>query len=182
LDKNEEKIRTKIIGQVIDKKGRSISGARVKYRNTKTLTLFDGSYIFEDVEPGKQNIEVELEGYRKQEKHIDIVQGKESVVNFQIEEATGDAKIFGYILNEETKEPVIKGLVYLIRPVSNKNVKIDPRTGYYEFEQLASGTYDIWTSILEYEDEKRTVNIERGEARRQDFIVKKKEQREVPWG
>jgi hypothetical protein len=182
LDEHEKKIRATIIGKITDKKGRPISGARVKYQDSQTLTLFDGSYNFECVEPGKQNVEVELEGYKKLGKQIDIVMGEKSVVNFQIEEETGDAKIFGYILNEDTREPVLKGLVYLIRPVSNKNVKIDPQSGSYEFVQLAPGTYDIWTSIIEYEDEKRTVTIVEGEEKRQDFIVKKKEEREVPWG
>jgi len=183
MSEADEKISTKIMGHVVDGKGRPVGGAKVVCNGMETLTLFDGTFKFENLAPGLHTVEIELEGYSKQAKQIDA--GEEAVVflEFQLEPEAGNAKIYGYVLGEETGEPVREGgSVYLFRPTSNRSALVNPNTGFYEFVGLSSGTYRVWTSTLNYEGQKKTVTLKEGEERRQDFLINKKEEKEVPWG
>jgi len=181
LDEMEEV--TKITGRVFDEKERPIAGVIVTCDGSETRTLFDGSYKFENLDSGEHTIEIGLEGYRRQIEQVETEEGEETVVDFHLKPELGGAKILGYIIDEVSGEPVkTGGSVYMLRPKSNRNVPIDPTTGYFEFNHLPPGTYTIWTSILEFEDEKRTITVQGSEEERVDLLIKKKEEREVPWG
>ena len=174
--KTETDAETRITGHIIDEKGRAVGGATVTCNGAETKTLFDGSYKFEDLEPGSHIVEIALEGYRRQRSQIETEEGGEAVLDFHLEPEEGDAKIYGYVLDEVTSEPVkMGGSVYMYRSTSNRNIPIDPRTGYFELAHLPSGTYTIWTSILEYEDKKKTVVVKEGEERRENFLIRKAE-------
>jgi hypothetical protein len=178
---DKKKKPTRIFGYISNSKRRPIAGVNVYCEKTHQITLFDGSYKFE-IEPGWHTISVELKGFVKQEKEILVEDSEEGRMDFQLKEEIGDSRIYGSIINKETGENIGKGLVFIIRPTTNRNSKIDPKTGFYEFDKLTSGTYDIWTSILQYEDEKSTITIGDHEEKKHDFHIKKKEDEEVPWG
>lgn len=179
----EAEASTGIVGHVTDEGGRPIGGARVTCNGKEARTLFDGSYRFGELAPGPHIVEIALDGYGRQRRQIDTEEGEDAVLDFNLEPETGDAVIFGYVLEEETGEPAgIGGSLYMIRHTHNRNATIDPKTGYFEFTHLPPGTYTIWTSILEYEDLKKDIEIEGGERRRTDFHIHKKEPEEVPWG
>lgn len=180
MDENEKKL-TAIVGYIYTTKGRPIAGASVKCDRAEKITLFDGSYKFQ-VDPGWHIINVYLEGFMKQEKEIFIEENEEMRLDIQLEENIGDSKIYGYITDKETGKHIVDGMVFIIRPTSNRNSKIDLHTGYYEFNELTSGTYNVWTSIIQYKDEKFVISIGQHESIRHDFQVMKKEDEEVPWG
>jgi hypothetical protein len=172
-----------INGIVVDERMRPVAGAKVICNGEETLTLFDGTFNFKNSGIGIHIIKIELEGYVKQSKDIKVEEGEEPILEFQLKPMEGSAKIFGYILDEETQKPIeIGGLVYMFRPISNKNAPINPKDGFYEFTNLPAGIYNIWTSILGYEEQGMTVTIEDYEKRQLDFILSKKEEEEVPWG
>ncbi len=172
MDETEEV--TKITGRVFDEKERPIAGVIVACDGSETRTLFDGSYKFENLDLGKHTIEIGLEGYQRQIEQIETEEGGEAVVDFHIEPEKGDTRIFGYVLEKETGEPIkTGGSVYMIRPTFNRNMPFDPETGYFEFADLPPGTYVLWTSVLEYDDEKKIVTVEEGEDRREDFFIRK---------
>jgi hypothetical protein len=181
VEESELKKPTRIFGFIKNTKGRPLTGATVKCGKSETITLFDGSYKFE-VDPGLHTLNVEFEGFVNQEKEIFVEDNQEGRLDFILEEEFGTSKIFGQIIAKETEEYIKNGLVLLIRPTININSKIDPVTGYYKFDNLPKGTYDIWTSILEYEDKKSILIIGDNEERRHDFYVEKKNEEEVPWG
>ena len=171
---SEKEAETTITGHVIDEKERPVAGAVVACDGSETRTLFDGSYRFENLVPGTHAIEIGLDGYLGQIKQIETEEGGEAVVDFHLEPEKGDTRIFGYVLEKETDEPIrTGGSVYMIRPTFNRNVPFDPETGYFEFADLPTGTYVLWTSVLEYDDEKKTVTVEEGEDRREDFFIRK---------
>lgn len=173
---NESKARAIITGRVFDERGKPVSGAIVTCDGMDSRTLFDGSFRFEDLEIGPYTVEIGLEGYRGQRKKIEVKVEEEVVLNFILETETGDAKIFGYVISKETGEPLkAGGSVYMFRLTSNKNTSIDPRTGRFEFSGLSPGTYTIWTSVLDYDDNKKTVTVEEDEERREDFFITKAE-------
>lgn len=181
INGDEHKKLTIISGFINNKKGRPLTGAKVKCGGSQTLTLFDGSYKFE-VEPGLHTINVELEGFFKQQKEVFVDSKEEGRLDFVLETEIGTSKIFGQVVSKETGEFIKNGLVFIVRPSKNINSKIDPKTGYFTFHKLASGTYDIWTSVLDYEDGKLTVSIGDDEEQRHDFRVNRKRDEEVPWG
>ena len=67
-------------------------------------------------------------------------------------------------------------------PVSNDRAPVDPKTGYFEFAQLSPGTYTLWTSALEYENEKKTIEVAARESKVEVFYVHKRRDVEPPWG
>jgi hypothetical protein len=171
---DESEIRAIITGRVFDERGKPVGGAVVTCDGMDTRTLFDGSFRFEDLELGPYTVEIDLEGYRKQRREVVTMDEEEAVLDFKLETEVGDAKIFGYVISEETGEPLnVGGSVYMFRLTSNRNTPIDPRTGRFEFSSLSQGTYTIWTSVLDYEDNKKTVTVEEGEERREDFFITK---------
>jgi hypothetical protein len=181
FDSDEQRKPTKIFGLIKNFKGRPVPGAKVKCSGSQTLTLFDGSYFFE-VKPGLHTINVELEGFLKQQKEIFVNSNEEERLDFELEQEIGRSKIFGKVVSEETGEYLKNGLVFIVRPNQNINSKIDPTSGYFSFDKLMGGTYNIWASILNYEDKKLTVTIGDDEEQRHDFLVNKKRDEEVPWG
>jgi len=171
---NESEARAIITGRVFDERGKPVGGAIVTCDGMDTRTLFDGSFRFEDLKQGPYTVVIDLEGYRKQRKEVEAVIEEKVVLDFKLKTEMGDAKIFGYVISEETGEPVkAGGSVYMFRLTSNRKTLIDPRTGRFEFSDLSPGTYTIWTSVLDYEDNKKTLTVEEGEERREDFSITK---------
>lgn len=176
MSDKESEAETSITGHVIDEKERPVGGAKVTCNGVETRTLFDGSYKFEGLAPDLHIVEIALEGYRRQRVQIETEEAGETVMDFHLEPKTGDAKIYGYVLDEVTKEPVrAGGSVYMFRLTSNRNMPIDSKTGYFEFINLSPGTYTIWTSVLEYDAKKKTVIVKKGEGLREDFLIRKAE-------
>ena len=171
---NESEARAIITGRVFDERGKPVGGAIVTCEGMDTRTLFDGSFRFEDLELGPYTVEIDLEGYRKERREVKAINEEETVLDFNLVMEAGDAKIFGYVISEETGEPLkAGGSVYMFRLTSNRNTPIDPRTGRFEFSGLSQGTYTVWTSVLDYEDNKKMVTVEEGEERREDFFITK---------
>ena len=180
---DEVNSKSRIAGRVLEENGRPAVGATITCDGLETKTLFDGSFMFEELEAGSHVVDIFLEGYTRQARNIEVKEGEEVEVEIHLGPELGDAKIYGYVIDEETREPLKEGgSVYMFRPTSNKNSPIDPDTGYYEFAELPPGNYTIWTSILDHEEQNRSVALQDGELRREDFLVKKKEEEEVPWG
>jgi hypothetical protein len=182
MNEEDSKKSVKLTGTVLDEKGRSVSGAQIYLNEKESRTLFDGSYIFEGLVPGSYDLSFRLDGYKEQKHKVEL--GQEDVdFKISIEPEIGTGKISGYVISEETELPPSKGgTVLMILPTKNKYVRINPENGYYEFNNLAAGLYTISTSILEYEEEKKEYQLAEGEEKRIDFLIKKEEENEVPWG
>lgn len=161
-------------GRVLCEKGQYVGGATILCEGAETKTLFDGSYTFDGLALGPHIVEIAMEGYKIQKIRIEMEEREEAVINFHLELEVGDAKISGYVLDEVTREPArTSGSVYMYRPTCNRNTPIDPETGYFEFTHLPPGTYTLWTSNLEYNDEKKTVTVKEDGDRREDFFISK---------
>ena len=182
MEENASKNDLKLIGSVVDEKGRSISGAEIFLDGKQTRTLFDGSFIFEKLFPGTYELKLKLDGYQEQNQVI-LLEQEDVDIELIMEPQVGAGKIMGYVVSEESGLPTSEGgTILMIMPTNNKYVRINPENGYYEFNNLAAGFYTITTSILEYEEEKEEYQLAEGEEKRIDFIVKKEEENEVPWG
>ncbi len=182
MDENASKNDLMLIGAVVDEKGRSVSGAEVFLDEKQTRTLFDGSFLFEKLFPGSYELKIKLDGYQEQNRVV-LLEEEDVNIELLMEPQVGTGKIMGYVISEESGLPPSEGgTVLMILPTNNKYVRINPEDGYYEFNNLAAGFYTIITSILEYEEEKEEYKLSEGEEKRIDFIVKKEEEEEVPWG
>ncbi len=183
MSEHETKSKKMIKGRVVDEIRRPISGARVTCDGTETLTLFDGSFQFEYEKPETVMVEIKIEGYRKQKRQIDLIEFEPDVLEFQLEPDIGSSRIHGYVLDKETNKPIKgSGTVYLYRPTSNVIKMIDPNSGFYEFGNLPPGTYSIWTSVLDYQEQKMTITLGEREENKTNFLLDKEEEEEVPWG
>ncbi len=176
------KSRSRIIGIILNQKGSALNGAKVLCDGKDTITLFDGTYRIEGLDPGTYTITVGLKGFQNQSRVITIRDNETMKLDFYLSKARGNAKIRGIVYDAETKKPITSGgTIILILPISNKYVHLDER-GYYEFTDLVEDSYDIWTSISEHVDTKATVKVAEGETKTYDFSCKPIQVFEPPWG
>lgn len=120
-------------------------------------------------------LSVQLEGYGVVEKRIETGEDEVLKIDLQLTPQTGKGKIYGYIFDAETAEHIKEGeVVFIVRHTSNLSTSLDPRTGYYEFNNLPAGNYKIGISTLNYRDEIKFINIKDAEEKREDFYCIKK--------
>ena len=172
---------TIISGYIKNIQRKPLVSANVSCGDLDTLTLFNGFFKLK-VEPGSYQIRAKLTGYIEQSIPIIIEEGEEKNIDFMLEEGVGKSRIFGHVIDKDTGEFIKNGYILLIKTTLNSNIQIDPKTGFYEINNLKEGTYDIWTSILDYEDTKQVISINDEEEKNIDIFIRKKEDEEVPWG
>lgn len=173
---------SRIFGHVYSEGGTILGSAKVTCNGRKTMTLFDGSYEFKNIETGTYTITASLKGFKSDSKTVFVQKDEVITLNFRLPQAKGTAKILGIVYDAETKRPITSGgTVVLILPISNRYESLD-RNGYYEFKDLVEDTYDLWTSITGYEDGKAKVTVAEGEKKVQDFFCKPSLVVEPPWG
>jgi len=173
--------KSKIVGCVLSEWANPIGAAKVTCDGQETMTLFDGSYEFENISVGNYDVSVSLKGFRPERKTVSIKENETKVVNFSLVEARGTSNICGYVRDSRTKRPLSGGRVILTLPVANRYALID-ENGFYEFAGLQADTYDIWASVPGYEEIKATVVLADGETKAQDFDCKAQAIEEPPWG
>ena len=178
----EVETNSKIVGCIRNQKGNALGGVKVVCDGNDTLTLFDGTYRFESLNPGIYTITVSIKGFQSQNKLITIQEDEIMTLDFYLTKALGTAKICGHVYDAETKKPIISGgTIILIQPVSNRYTHIN-KNGYYEFTDLAKDIYDICVSISGYVDIKDKINVEEGETKLRDFFCNPIQIIEPPWG
>lgn len=183
MSEHETKSKIMIKGRVVDEIRRPISGAIVTCDGRETLTLFDGTFQFEYEKPVTLMVEIEINGYRKHRRQLDLVEFESDVLDFQLEPDIGSSRIYGYVLDKEMNKPIKGGgTVYLYRPTLNVKKMIDPNSGFYEFGHLPPGTYSIWTSVLDYQEQKMKITLGESEETKKNFLLDKEKEEEVPWG
>jgi len=171
-----------ITGHVYSLKGSPLGSAKVTCNEKKIITLFDGSYEFKNIEPGTYTITVNLKGFKGDSKKVTIQKDDMITLDFQLSEAIGNAKIYGTVYDAKTKRPItLGGTIVLILPIANRYALLN-KNGYYEFNNLAEDSYDLWASIPEYEDERAVVKITEGEEKVQNFYCRPIQIIEPPWG
>lgn len=179
----DEKLLTSIRGRVHNELGNPIGGINLSLNNIETKTLFDGTYSFIGLSSGAHIIRIVVNGYITINKRIELNENESASVDLYLEKALGNSKIYGYVIDDEKKIPINQGgSIYLALPMYNLRKNIDPTTGYFEFLNLPEGTYNIWTSILEFEENKKTITIGENVEKEIDFYIKKKKETEPLWG
>ena len=171
----------KISGRVFSYNGMTLNGAKLTSDEIETTTLADGSYTFNDLLPGTYKINIRLQGFQSVDRTIYVPEDGESIQDFYLAEAIGNAKIYGYVVDNETGKPVNEGAVILILPVTNKYSHIE-MDGYYEFTNLPAGTFTLSTSVPGYEDMVTIIMLEESEAKTYEFLCKIIDIEEPPWG
>ena len=177
-----ENLSSSIAGCVYDAKGNPVGGVKITCDGYETITLFDGTYKFTDLKPSNYTVTVNLKGFQVQSKTVEAKADIVTVADFRLVEAVGDAKVYGYVYDDEAKQPITSGgTVILILPVSNRFANIN-REGYFEFSKLPLDTYEIYTSIHKYIDKKIVVTVMQGETKRVDIYCTHEPFEEPFWG
>lgn len=172
-----------IRGVVTNTKGRPIAGAEVKCNGEETGTLFDGTFNIENLVPSTYVVTVTQKGFQNQKKEIKLGKHQNADLDFRLIIKEGGGKIYGYVLDSKTSKPIGSGgTMIMILPSNNKQIPIRQKDGYFEFSKLPADTHQIWTSILEYDDEFKEIQLEENEKKRVDFLIRKNEAVEPPWG
>lgn len=191
-DKNEYKIENKdkipsckILGRVLSEDGSMLSAARVKCSpgNMEAITLFDGSYKLEYLPPGSYTVTASLKGFQGQSKSVILKENETAILDFKLPRAIGNSKIYGRVLDAETKMPIQTNVtLMLILPVANRYAVID-KDAYYEFDKLPSDIYEIFAVPLNgYWEEKAIVSVGENEVKKVDIFLRPKIVVEPPWG
>ena len=171
-----------ISGNVTSVDGTILSSARVTCKGVETRTLADGTFAIDNLEPGTHDVTISLQGYESTTQSVSIQEGTVTKLSFCLRKSVGAAKIHGHIYDAKSKETVKKvGSIILVKPILNEYGQID-REGHFEFRNLPTGTYRILTSIPGYETGSVTLELNEGEVKRHDFILKSLDIEEPPWG
>ena len=174
--------RSGISGNVKSVDGIILSSARVTCNGVETKTLADGTFAIDKLEPGTYDVTVNLQGYETITQSVLIQEGNVTELIFCLQKSVGASKIHGHIFDAESKVIVKKGgSIILVKPVFNEYGEID-REGHFEFTNLPTGTYRIVTSIHGYGTGSVTLELDKGEVKRHDFILKPLDVEEPPWG
>lgn len=171
-----------ISGKVRDTKGNAIGGAKITCNGHETITLFDGTYKLTDLKPSTYTVTVNLKGFQSQDQSAEAKANEENIIDFDLAEAFGDSKIYGYIYDTKTKKPITSGgTIILILPATNRYAHIN-RDGYFEFDNLSPDTYEICTAIQEYVDKKITLTVAQGKNKKIKIYCAHEPVEEPPWG
>ncbi len=170
-----------IQGQVSSSSGARLSGASITCNDLVTTTLADGTYRFMNLAPSTYVLSVSLKGYQSATETRTITNATTHTVDFHLSLATGTASITGQVIDTASRHPVTTGTVILILPISNQysTITID---GYYTFSELPAGTYQLITSIPEYNDCHHTVVLAKGESKIQNISCTQNREVEPAWG
>jgi len=178
-----------IQGSVVSEGGSLLGSAQVQCNGKNTITLFDGTFEFRDIEPGTYTITASLKGFKSQSKSVTIDKESKVVADFHLPEAWGTSKISGIVYDAVTKKPLTCGTVILIFPIANRYAAIKTpdlitgtNKGYYEFDNLVEDSYNLITSIDGYEEEKATIAVGENEKKILDLFCKPALVIEPPWG
>src|SRR3990170_3409926 len=83
-----------IRGRVLEEKDRALGGVKIACDGEETLTLFDGTYAFEHLNPGAHEVVATHEGYEAQVKRIEAQGGEITLVDFGLLPLRGEAEIY----------------------------------------------------------------------------------------
>jgi hypothetical protein len=175
-----------IQGSVLSEGGSLLGSAQVQCNGKKTITLFDGTFEFRDIEPGTYTITASLKGFKSQSKSVTIDKEGKVAADFHLPEARGTSKISGIVFDAVTKKPLTCGTVILIFPIANRYAAI--KTPYlntgtnYEFDNLVEDSYNLITSIDGYEEEKAATVVGENEKKILDLFCRPALVIEPPWG
>ncbi|MEM2312890.1 MAG: carboxypeptidase regulatory-like domain-containing protein [Candidatus Nezhaarchaeales archaeon] len=168
----------KLTGFVYTKDGRAIGQALVKCNGQSAFTNFDGKFEFKDLKPGDYVLIVTVKGFKGYKESVTLKE--DCVKTVYLNEEKGSSKIYGYVYDAENGKPLTLGVVIVTLPFSNRYTKIDGN-GYYEINDLPSGSYEVIASPLNYISEKVKVELSEGEAKKVDFRCNRLIE-EPPWG
>ncbi|MEM3149658.1 MAG: carboxypeptidase regulatory-like domain-containing protein [Candidatus Nezhaarchaeales archaeon] len=169
----------KLTGFVLTKDGRAIGQALVKCGGQSVLTNFDGKFEFKGLKPGEYTLTVTIKGFKSREINV-ALKDEDRVETVYLDEGKGTSKIHGYVFDAETGKPLTSGVVVIALPFSNRYAQIE-RNGYYELNDLPSGSYEVIASPLNYISEKVKVELSEGDVKRVDFHCSRMVE-EPPWG
>jgi len=142
----------------------------------ETKTQWDGAFEFKDVPGSKHTLTVELKGYVRQSKYVEVSPTEHKTnVDFEMVEAKGSGSISGHVYDSTTKELVQGGHVSLVLPNGNKYAEV--KDGFYEFTGLPADSYEIWVVSPQtryYVNQQAKVIVIDGESKTQDFYMSEK--------
>ncbi len=183
--KNEAKPQPncKITGRVLSENGSMLGAAKVKCSSAETITLFDGTYGFENLFPGSHTVTASLKGFQSQSQTAVLKENETAVLDFTLLKAAGSSKICGRVLDAETRLPVSTIVTLtLIMPSANIYATTN-REAYYEFDKLPGDTYELFATPLEgYWEEKAVLTLGENETKKVDIYLRPKVVVEPPWG
>lgn len=78
----------KVSGRVVDENGEPVAGAKVSLDGMSDTTLDDGSFTFNEVEPGSYTLEVTKEEFKHYTKDIEVSQGASLNLNISLNKKT----------------------------------------------------------------------------------------------
>ena len=138
----------------------------------ETKTQWDGSYEFKELKGSKHNLTVEVKGYAKQTKEVNVSRSDDKVTaDFDMVEAKGSSSISGHVYDSESKTPLKAGHVSLVLPGGNKYAELD-YAGHYEFTGLPADTYEIWAApTAMYINQQAKLVLGDAENKIQDFYL-----------
>jgi len=147
-----------------------IGGAKVilKEKDISVITGDDGSYKFENLEPGSYTIIVEAPGYAKQSAIVNLESGKPAIKDFELLPAKMLA-ITGVVYDKETMTPV-GGAKVVIKETGDSVITDDD--GSYRFLNLPPGTYTLIFTAPGYQKFTAAVVLESSPVAKDAYLTK----------
>ncbi len=146
----------------------SIKGAVVSTNpsTSSVVTADDGSYKFENVEPGDYTIQISKAGYQDASTKVSVVAGQPTRADFILVSETGS--IEGVVMNALT-----------LQPIEGVNIQTQPATlsittdslGRYRLNNLPPADYTVTASVVGYQDASLSVVVTAGNTTSADILM-----------
>ena len=179
---------TKIYGYVKDKNsGDAIVEAEIHIyqkdngKNYSAYTNGDGHYskIVED--EGNYSVKAKKDGYKTQEKHAYVENGKHTRVDFELEKEGGEETVLkGYTKEKDSGEHISNVNIRISKGNFSKDTKSD-ENGYYKFDLEEGGKYILKAEKDGFNNYEEEVYLENGEENQHHIRMEKEGGTDETW-
>lgn len=162
----------KITGKVIDSnEGLPIADATVTNGKSSTQTGTDGCYSFYNLSAGTYEITASATDYSTDSQSVSVTADQTTTADFALVKTSPTVttgKITGKVVDSADGLPIAGATV-----TSGKTSTQTGTDGYYSFDNLSTGTYDITSSATDYTSSSQTVTVTADQTITADFALVK---------
>jgi len=135
----------------ITRKGAATHDGTLVTLDDSTLVLMtadDGSFAFEDVEPGDHVIHARHEGFEPLDLRVTVIANEDARVSGQLQPLPAPGALMGFAYDAETDLP-LEGVEVRIQGIARTT--LTSSDGSYWIENVVAGTYEVRAGLEDYE-------------------------------
>lgn len=148
-----------VVGYVEDGDGDAVVGAVVEAGGTVQQSNLTGYYSL-NLAAGTYTVNVSRTGFSAESEEVTVAADETVWLNFTLSATAGD--VVGHVYDQVTGDPIEDSTVTMVVGDDTKTFKTN-ETGYFEFNDVPAGTYNLSAIMTGYLTGSKTVTVVAGE-------------------